>query len=173
MINEQIVNDTIKRMLDSGIDDDTIVSTLKDIGIDETEAKTAVQKVKNPASAVSSSVSSTSTLEQNISQQNKEVDNLRRQVEAQSDSKELHDTTTYNMLNMHEQKIDAMTNKVDEVKQAISSVNLSSGDVIAERLNEISTKLDDVDAGVKSTLDLMKSILEVNRKILVDLEAKK
>lgn len=166
MINEQIVLDTVKRMLDSGIEEGVIISTLKDIGLSDEEATQAIQKVRAPQK-VSSDERQGKSVDDNIQE-------MRNHLEAQAESAELQDTTTYNMLNAHEQKIDAVSSKMDEVKQAISNVSNAPKDASSSvRLAQIETKLDEIDAQVKAVSEIMKSVLEINRKVLVELESKK
>jgi len=165
MINEQIVLDTIKRMLDSGIEEEVIVSTLKDIGLSDEEAAEAIAKVKTPQGAPA---------EKETTSQNDKIQEIKNHLEAQSESADLQDTTTYNMLNAHEQKIDAVSSKMDEMKQALSSVSSAPKDASSiVRLAQIETKLDEIDAQIKAIAEIMKSVLEVNRKVLVELESKK
>lgn len=165
MISEQIVLDTIKRMFDSGIEEPIIVSTLKDIGLSDEEITQALQKMK---------ASPSPSTEEETSSSNDKIQEIRNHLEAQAQSAELQDTTTYNMLNAHEQKIDAVSSKMDEMKQVLSNVSSSPQDASSSlRLVQIETKLDEVDAQIKALLEVMKSILEVNRKTLVELESKK
>lgn len=53
MVSKEIVLETIKRMYDSGIDDETIKATLRDIGLDDKEAEQMIAeaqgKGKEPA----------------------------------------------------------------------------------------------------------------------------
>ena len=114
MVDEQIINDTIKRMLDADIDDPTIVSTLKDIGMSEEQARMQIEKVK-------SGNSSSETVEEVGSQidQTQKIESVENEVRAQAEKSELHETTTHNKLDMHEQKIDDVSKKVDAVKASV------------------------------------------------------
>jgi hypothetical protein len=173
MVNEQIIIETVKRMLDSGIDDSTVISTLNDIGLSNEEANSIIEKVK--------SVSTTTPVEEKVVSQNdspQEYSSSREEmnqneIEAQAQKDELNDTTTYNMLNMHEQKIDEVSSKIDEVRQVVSSSKPVMDASIATRLTELETKVDDISAQTKAVLDVVKNILETDRKILTELEAKK
>jgi len=168
MINEQIIIDTIKRMVDSGIDDATIVSTLKDIGLSEQDSVQMIAKVKAP------SISEETQSASSEGNENPQMEMMRNEIETQAQKEELQDTATYNMLNMHEQKIDEMSSKVDEVKQVISSVKQTPIDAsLFLKVNEIESKVDEINAQVKACFEVMKNILETDRKILVELEAKK
>ncbi len=47
MVDQEIVFDTIKKMKESGLEDEIIISTLQDIGLDEPQARELIQKVTN------------------------------------------------------------------------------------------------------------------------------
>jgi cytochrome P450 len=166
MINEQVMMDTVQRMLDAGIDEATILSTLVDTGLTQEEANSVMQKVKTPVVQ--------ETLTQQVQAAPAEdVQLLRSQVEAQSQQQELHETTTHTMLNMQDQKIDDMTKKVDEVKDVITNQTSAIDPTLSYRLSELERKLEEVNAASKASIDLLTKILENNRKILTELEAKK
>ncbi len=167
MINEQVMIDTVQRMFDAGIDEATVLSTLVDTGLTQEEANTVVQKVKSPKAE--------EVQEQSNQQQApiEDVKVLRAQVEAQSQQQELHETTTHTMLNMQDQKIDDVTKKVDEVKEVISNQSSAVDPSLSYRVSELEKKLEEVNAASKASLDLLGKILETNRKILTELEAKK
>jgi len=50
MVDQEIVFDTIKKMKESGLEDDIIISTLQDIGLDESQARELIQKIANGVS---------------------------------------------------------------------------------------------------------------------------
>lgn len=169
MVNEQIIIETVKRMIDSGIDDDTIISTLKDIGLSDEDASGFILKVKN--SSNKETVEETEIENESIDSSSNEI--MQNELEAREQKEELNDTTTYNMLNMHEQKIDEVASKIDEVKQAVSSSKPLVDASITTKLTELEVKIDDVSAQTKAILDVVKNILETDRKILTELESKK
>ena len=163
MINEQVMTDTVQRMLDAGIDEPTVLSTLVDTGLTQEEATSIIQKVKAPKAQAQS--------ESSIQQQ--DVQMLKNIVETQAQEQDSQQTTTHNMLNMHEQKIDDMSKKVDEVKQVIQQQASPKDPALSYRISALESKLEEVNAQSKATLDLLQKVLETNRKILTELEAKK
>jgi uncharacterized protein YqgV (UPF0045/DUF77 family) len=163
MVNEQIMLDTVKRMLEAGIDDPTIISTLTDAGLSNEQCLEIISKVKEPA--VKETVTPT--------QPNLEVQSLRNAVEAQSEAQDLHAETTSTILDDHEQKIAQVNNKVDSIESKISSNQNKPDGTLSYRLSMLEQKLQEVNSASKAQLDLMQKILEINRKVLTELEAKK
>ncbi|MFA5763571.1 MAG: hypothetical protein WC915_02060 [archaeon] len=162
MMNEKIIDDTIQRMLDAEIDDATIISTLKDVGLSEVDARAQIERIK------SSSGETDDDVESQIDD-NSRLNSMQNEVSAQAQKSELHETTTHNMLNMHEQKIDDVARNIDEVKQTVYQT--------AEKINSpgepTSGKLSEIAASQKALMKLLNDVLEVNRKILTELQMKK
>jgi len=164
MVNEQIMLDTVARMIDAGIDDSTIISTLTDAGLSNEQSLEIIKKVKQP------------TEEDSIQKEAspaQDVQALRNVVEAQSDAQTMHAESTLNTLDEHEQKLQEVSGKIDSIKSTISSNQTKPDATLTYRLSALEQKLEEVNAASKSQIDLMQKILEVNRKILTELEAKK
>ena len=164
MVNEQIMLDTVARMIEAGIDDATIISTLTDAGLSNEQSLEIISKVKQPKEE--------ETVLPNPSP-SEDVAALRNVVEAQSDAQLLHAESTLNTLDEHEQKLQEVSGKIDSIKSTLSSSSTKPDATLAYRLNELEQKLEEVNAASKAQLDLMQKILEVNRKVLTELEAKK
>jgi len=164
MINEQVMMDTVARMLEAGIDDPTILSTLVDAGLAQEEASQIIQRVKTPQAQPSGPPAQ---------QSSQDIQIMKNQIETQAQTQELSDTSVHNKLDAHEQKIDDVSKKLDEVKQAFSSAPVPQDTVLSSRISELELKLEEVSSISKATLDLLKKVLETDRKILTELEAKK
>jgi len=162
MINEQVMIDTVQRMLDAGIDEPTILSTLVDTGLSQEDATNIISKVKTPKAPL---------MEEIVQQQ--DVQMLRNVVETQAQEQGLQQTQTQNVLDIHEQKIDDVSKKVDEVKQVIQNQASPQDPGLNYKITNLESKMQEVNANSKANLDLMQKILEINRKILTELEAKK
>ena len=158
-------------MLDAGIDDETIVSTLKDSGIDEATSRANVARIKNPSAPPSAIPAE---IHPAVVQQ---MDTMKNEVATQAEALELHATTTQNVLDMQNNKIDEVSQQMQEVKQSVASAPAPATSTLSGsadyRLAELQKQLDETNAGMNACLDLMKKILETDRKILVDLELKK
>ncbi len=175
MLNEQIMIDTINRLLEAGIDEPTVISTLSDAGLSREEAIELIKKVKEKP-ATDNSKKEEPNLKEDIEpviSNNSEVKVLRNEIEAQAEKHDLHQTTTNSILDDHEERLEEFSRQIDEVKSNIPSVPQGEDSNTSFRLNEIEKKIEDVNAASKASLDLLGKILETNRKILTELEAKK
>jgi uncharacterized protein (DUF111 family) len=155
--------DTVKRMIEAGIDDATILSTLVDAGLSQEEASQVLEKVKSNDSSPPKPINEAPQ---------QDVQLLRSQVENQAQQQELNETTTQNMLNIHEQKLDDVTKKVNEVKEVVSS-QAKTDPALSMRISNLEQKVEECNASTKACLALLQKVLETDRKILTELEAGK
>ena len=167
MVSEQIVNDTVKRMLASNIDEETIVSTLADIGIDGAKAKEIVANVRNGVAPVQEPTKTIPPVDNTTEQK---VETMQNELAAQGEKTELHETATHTMLNDHAEKLDEMNKKVDKVHKVVSSPNIDAS--IKVRLEELEKKTIEINAQTTAMMEVMKKILEANRSILTELKFK-
>jgi DNA-binding transcriptional MerR regulator len=166
MVNEQIMLDTVQRMIEAGIDDATIIGTLTDAGLTQEQCLQILQKVKEPPVKEEQV--------QNNSPSVREVQELRNVVETQSDAQSMHAEATSTILDNHEQQLAEVSGKINSIQSAISTKqNPKTDSSLAYRLSALEQKLEEVNSACKAQLDLMQKILEVNRKVLTELEAKK
>ena len=166
MINEQIMADTVSRLLEAGIDDATIISTLVDAGLTNEDAVSEVQKVKN----AKSSPSSVQAVDDSENSAN--ISLIKNQIAAQAEAHDLHQTITASAIEEHEDKIANISSQIEQVKANISSP-ASTDATLSYRVSQLELKLEEVNSATKAALDLLQKILETNRKILTDLEAGK
>ena len=166
MINEQIVNDTVKRMMDSGIEQSTIIATLKDIGLSDDEANDVIQRLSAPPPAPKVAPEAQAAVT--------EVRQMKEEMVVQGEKQATTEEATHAKLDEHKEKIESVEQKVSEVHEAVKKIpNGHTSSVDPKSIIEINVKLDDVSATAKATRDLMKEILDINRKILTELESKK
>ena len=173
MVSEQIISDTIKRMLSAGVEKATIISTLKDIGLSEVEATELVNKQEaSAATPTTAQGADQSTASPDLKSSFDQLKTMKNELETQSTVKELHDTTTHNMLNEHSQKIEDVGKKLDEVKTELQK---KPAPQVTQKVDNTSLegRLTEIEAKVDATMKLMKDILDVNRKTLTAIESKK
>ena len=171
MVSEQIVNDTVKRMLASDIDEETIVSTLADIGIDEARAKEIVASVASSSAQDKQPQYNSNQTNDNSQYTDTKIASMQNEMQAQGEKTELHETATHAMLNDHAEKLDEMNKKVDEVHKVVSTPsNVDSS--LSVRLGEIERKTDDICAQTTALMEIMKKILEANRDLLTEIKSK-
>jgi hypothetical protein len=165
MVDGKIIDDTIKRMLEAEIDDSTIISTLKDVGLDEVTAREKINAVRKLSAEPEEDVGA---IESQIDDSAK-IESLQNEVSVAKETTQLHESTTHNMLNAHEQKIDDVAKKMDDVHKSVQQT--------AEKINSpnesTSAKLAEVAASQKAIMKLLNDVLEVNRKVLTELQMKK
>lgn len=166
MVNEQIMIDTVSRMIEAGIDDATIISTLTDAGLTQEQCLQIIDRVKQPPVK--------EEVQQNNSPSIQEVQNLKNVIEEQSDVQIINAQNTSTILDEHEQQIAEVSGKINSIQSAISTnQNTKPDSSIAYRLSAIEQKLEEVNSACKAQLDLMQKIIEINRRVLTELEAKK
>jgi len=166
LVNEAIVNDTVKRMLDSGIDQPTIIATLKDIGLSDADANAVIQKMSTPPPSPAVNPDTQATVD--------EVRQMKEEMVVQGEKQALNEESTHAKLDEHREKIDGINQKVSEVHEAVRKMPLNGAPKIDQKtVTELNLKLDEVSATAKATRDLMQQILEINRRILTELESKK
>ncbi|MCX6803358.1 MAG: hypothetical protein NTY48_02175 [Candidatus Diapherotrites archaeon] len=165
MLNEQVINDTVSRLLDAGIDDATIISTLADAGVSREQAAQYLSQIKSQNGVPSQPNPSAS--------QTEDIQRIKTQVDVQAEQHDLHQTMTNSLLDDHSEKIEDVINQVNEVRNTISSAPQAGDASLSMRIATVEQKVEEVNAGVKASLDLLQKILDNNRKILTELEAKK
>jgi DNA repair ATPase RecN len=166
LVNQAIVNDTVKKMLESGIDEPTIVATLQDIGLSEDEAKTIIQRLSAPAPKPQVSPEAQQAVN--------EVRQMKENILTQNEKQEAHETETYSKLSEQAEKIDSVERKIGEVHEAVRQMPLNGKDSeMPRRFTEIHTRLDEIMADTKATREIMEKVIEINRKILTELESKR
>jgi hypothetical protein len=166
LVNQAIVNDTVKRMLDAGIDEPTIIATLQDIGLSEAESKSILQKMAVPAEK--------SSVNPETKQAVDEVRQMKESMLTQGEMREASDAAAHAKLDEHSEKINQVEKKIDDVHNTVKQLPLNGKDnEMPRRFTEIHSRLDEIMADTKATHELMEKILEANKKILADLESKK
>lgn len=151
MVSEEIVTSTIKRMIDSGIDDGIIIKTLKDIGLEEGEIRQYLAQAKGPQAQKPSS-----------------------QGQEDTQTQELLHTVTHNKLEEHSEKIDnvhqavsGLHEKIDALSQGPSNQDISSQmALLNQKIADMERQISDLKAMASASKSLLEKILETNRKIV-------
>ena len=171
MVDEKIINETVKRMLTSNIDEETIVSTLQDIGIEEVRAKEIIAGVVSGSPVAKAPQSGEVVQTIPVANTGQKIKTMQNELAAQGEKTELHETATHTMLNDHADKLDQMNKKVDEVKKVISTpTNIDA--FLKVKLSELEQKTIDISARTTAMMEIMEKILETNRQILTELKSK-
>lgn len=178
MVNEQVVNDTISRMLEAEIDEDTIISTLKDIGLSETQSKEMIEKVKSSNNKDDSSDEGNSSSNENSNSDNDSQENSNENSSNFDDSESDEELDTLENVKKELEKNNVGEKIEDDFNKKSESIkdNQSISEKTEIKSNSTSINgdaIEDLNAKVNALSSLMKQVLEVNRKILTELESKK
>lgn len=178
MVEQKVVLESVKKMLDSGLDLDVIKSTLKDIGLSDSEADAIIAQASGkPIARAKPEVEEQSEGEEFFEEKiSKDLEN----------HKELHNlaqTTTHAALTEHAEKLENARGRVEELHEKFDSLSekavVPTAELIAE-LNSLKNKVNTFDQDLKEVKALcdalqsiLKKILETDRQVLLELERKK
>ena len=200
MVSSDVVKDTVKRMISSGVDDETIRITLQGINLSEEE----ISKVINQAKGVSPQATTATVQEVETDPQLKEEDHeeleeterelrsedpvepagptpseLRNRLESLSGEQAAQHTTTHNLMEEHSQKVDEVKKNVVDLQKQIKSTPTFSQDAVVKvggldkRISALEKQIAETKANTIALQDLLKKILETNKKTLLELQKKK
>ncbi len=184
MVDKQIVMDTIKKMLNAGLSDAVIVSTLRDVGLKEAEiaAYLAEAKGRPPVSPTTTSTATAGPLQETEEQEQSIEMALKQQPQAQQQHQEnvlLH-TTTHAALESSSTQLQEILQKlalIDQKMTAISSlplVELNAKIVnYDKRIASITAEIADLKSQTSALRDILEKVLDTNRSVLQELESKK
>jgi hypothetical protein len=180
MVNKEVVLKTIKKMISSGINEDAISSSLKNLGLGEgqiqellSEAKTQMQeKVKGESEEI---VPQSDEIARKTSQRVQE--HLSEKAEADL----LRETSTSIQLDEHGDMLQRLEDKIDSLGEKFASPNESAFDstlvkkveLLDKKLKELEKDLKDVNARTEAVHSLMKKVLDTDREILTKISKKK
>ncbi len=156
MVDKEIVLDTVKKMYQSGIDDDVVMQTLKDIGLGDNEIRQYIAEAKGESvSAVRS--------------EPKPLEARKIATEEKPEHVAMH-TTTHVALEAQSEKTDELLAKISGLEKQLQSKRSAapSTDLIAinQRLAAMEKNLRELKAELGATKSIMEKILETDRKIL-------
>ena len=170
MVNKAIVEQTIKKMKDSGIDDDAIKQTLHDVGLGDGEI---AQYFKE--GAVSKDTNAAKPEYEEITE--KTAEKVKKHLEEKSEEQALREETLHAAQDAHAQKLDethetlsSVHEKVESIARASSpALTLSELQELNKRISTLEEQLSEIKSISKATKSVMEKVLEANRKTLAKL----
>ena len=187
MVSNDVVMNTVKRMLSSGVDDDTIRMTLKGINLKDTEIDNFINEAKGVSSEKSSEASSPAVPEPEEHLEEADIEeaeeesertpaDVKKELEAVSQEQAAQHTTTHQLLDEHKDKIDTVEKNVTGLHKKIDSTpklspeTIAKIDVLDTRMSALEKEISETKANTIALQELMKKILETNKKTLIKLE---
>lgn len=183
MVDKQIILDTIQKMLNSGLTDAVIVSTLKDVGLKENDIQSYLSEAKQTTHG--NSVQLVETNEPPVLSALRQK-NPASGIIAESKQDELHQenmllhTTTHAALENSSAQLSELGQKFDSLQQKISALSsLPIGDLAAKlsmydkRMAALSADVTDLKAQTRALRDVLEKVLDTNRTIVQEMQSKK
>ncbi len=196
MVSSDVVMQTVKRMVDSGVDDNTIKMTLRGINLSEEQ----IQGILNKAHGVEQPTGSQRQVqvEEDLGEERNKEDeddnleeeveepfdgpspaDLRKRLEAASQEQVGYHTTTHAMLEGHAEEVDEVKRGVEELHRKMDSAPRLSSETIGsigsldKRISMLEKQVAETKANTIALQELLKKILETDRKTLLELQKKK
>lgn len=200
MVSSNVVMETVKRMVSSGVDDETIRVTLQGINLSDDE----ISKVINQAKGISPQAKTASVQEVETTPQLEEQDHeelaeterelrsedvpepvgptpseLRNRLDSLSGEQAAQHTTTHNLMEEHSQKVDEVKKSVVDLQKQIQATPTLSQSAVTQvsgldkRISGLEKQIAETKANTIALQDLLKKILDTNKKTLLELQKKK
>ncbi len=192
MVNKEVVIKTIKKMLNSGIEDKIILSTLSDLGLTEQESEELLLTAKGTSgvkpketgkniaeipekeAVINEKVSETETpsiQEYDIDSVITQTSNKIKEHLAEKEGVDvLKQQSTDLKLEEQDDKLNELHKKIDSVHGKIDAGSLNELkkeiNAIEKDVSEIKNDFKDFKAKINAMHDIMKKILETERKLL-------
>ena len=177
MVEGSIVLDSVKKMLESGLDEGIIKATLQDIGLSEKEINSTIQQAKG-STAMMPSQQKTQDFHEAVAERTAEK--VKNALAEEAGIQAIQQSATQSALEEHSEKLENVGFKVDELHEKINSLGNAMPSEALEKLSSLQSRIDlltvdvkELKAGSNALVDLMKKILEANRNILSQLEGKR
>lgn len=194
MVSKEVVLETIKKMYASGIDDSVVKSTLKDVGLSETEMEQIMAEAKGiqppqPAAEAAEKEKIVAAEEKALEEPTEQIiepvvkpehemvaeataEKVKAHLDEARSEQDMRQTAAHAVIEEHREKLEEVHKKVGEIGARIGTSPLI-GSEAAEKINSIDKKINvlekeigEVKANTIALQSLLKKILEANRKII-------
>jgi len=159
VVDKEIVMDTIKKMYQSGIEDDVIEQTLRDIGLTEEKVKAYISEAKGLVPETGSA------------REPKPLATRMMAAEEKVDHSAMHETT-HIALEGQSSKLSELIEKIEGLEKKLSAMPTMEQNMpqdlvsINQRLATIDKHISGLKAEIGATRLIMEKILETDRKVL-------
>ena len=157
MVEKEELIATIREMLSAGVDENSIVESLKDIGLEEDKIKEAIEEAKK-----STAETKEKTAEVVAS---KTAEEIKKHVDAHTEALALRELATHATLQEQKEKLDELSKKFSDLHKKVT-VPRTDNRELTKKIAELEQEIKEVKAVSIATKELMEKILETTRKIL-------
>ncbi len=179
MVEREVVLQTVKRMYSSGIDDETVKSTLKDIGLTETEIIGIMNEAKGVKAEEEPAEEEKPAVDADEEIAAKAAGRIKKHLEAERAERELRETTAKIEAAEHQESLGEIHKTVEELRERIAtSPAVPAGavgkiDLIDKRISSLEKEVVEIKAATNALQSLLKKILSTDREILSNISRKK
>lgn len=180
-MEKEVILDTVKKMLASGIDEETIKATLGDVGLSPEEADDLILKASALKQPARKPVEEPETPSEEIAR--KTAERVKEHLAAPKEelervAAELGITAEEQKaaLEEHAGRLEGIEEGLGEVKEVITRMP----GTMDERIKDIEVKISELDYAVKdlkalsqAMQEVLKKILDTNRNVLLELQRKR
>jgi len=169
MVSNEVVMETVRKMISSGVDEDTIRKTLQDVKIPDDEIESFLSGAKEepePASGPPAEKVPQASPDESIKQ---DIENASQDQSAQH-------ATTHNILDDQANKLEDVHKNISDLHKKIDSTPTISNDIaskisdLADKMRMIEKELSEIKANTLALQTILKKILETDRKTLIELK---
>jgi len=181
MAKTDVILGTVKTMLDSGIDEETIIDTLSDTGISAAEAKKLIAKAKVSNDEPEAAQEMPPRDEKIAS---KVAEKVQAQLDNRAEEDAMRETAVHAAIEAHNIKLDEVHDDIkelhrkfddsdDEAASAFSGQEQAGSAAVLSRINKMEVELSELTATTFALRTLLQKILDTNREVLFELQKKK
>ena len=195
MVSNEVVLQTVKRMISTGVDDNTIRMTLKGIKLPDSEIDALINEAKGISRGSAAEAPVRAEAEDSVKDEDAggeysgegdedfgedagDDEGIRDDMRDSHEQQLAHHTTTHNILEEHAGRMEELRRGVSGLHEKIDSTPRISGEEIAKlsaldtRISALEREIGETKANTIALQDLLKKILETNRKTLIELQKK-
>lgn len=185
MVEKSIVLDTIKKMYASGLSDDVIEDTLKDIGLGEKEIRETIAEARGKVASAESSARASEESDSGLedAEMHEKIaeataKKVRQHIEERSAAEELAHTTTQAAISNYDSRLVEITNRLSNIERKINSIagvsDFSAKAVsLDKKISAIESDISELKAISNALKSLLEKVLDTDRSVLTELEEKK
>ncbi|MFH0954786.1 MAG: hypothetical protein V1777_01670 [Candidatus Micrarchaeota archaeon] len=185
MVDREVVLSTIRKMLDAGLNDQVITTTLSDVGLTPAEIKSYLGEAKKPVdsrqarASVEPVVSAESSLDSSASSDSDSSVSDSVQNPLAEENELLHETTHLSLAENQEvlQELTDRLSRIESLLAALSKIPVSELNIkigsLDKKISDNIREIADVKAQTSALLEILEKILETDRNTLLELQKKK